>query len=36
MIAELSAAGALLVSVTPLRATLEDVFVERVAAPEVA
>jgi ABC-2 type transport system ATP-binding protein len=36
IIAELSAAGALLVSVTPLRTTLEDVFVERVAAPEVA
>ena len=31
LVAELAAAGATLVSVTPLRTTLEDVFVERVA-----
>jgi ABC-2 type transport system ATP-binding protein len=31
LIAELSAAGASLVSVTPMRTTLEDVFVERIA-----
>lgn len=33
LIADLSAAGAWLVSVSPLRSTLEDVFVERVGAP---
>jgi ABC-2 type transport system ATP-binding protein len=33
LIADLSAAGVLLVSVNPLRSTLEDVFVERVGAP---
>jgi ABC-2 type transport system ATP-binding protein len=36
LVAELSSSGALLLSVTPLRTTLEDVFVERVQAPEVA
>jgi hypothetical protein len=32
LVAELAAAGASLVSVTPLRVTLEDVFLARVAA----
>lgn len=36
LITELTSSGALLLSVTPLRTTLEDVFVERVKAPEVA
>jgi hypothetical protein len=34
-VAQLTAAGARLVSLNPLRETLEDFFVKRVSAPEV-
>jgi hypothetical protein len=36
VLAELAAAGAKLISVNPIRPTLEDLFVEQVTAPDVA
>ena len=36
MLVELTAAGAALVSLNPLRDTLEDFFVKQVTAPDVA